>query len=170
MSLLKGQLVHLALLGVAGVLALGVWTRDDDAQLALKPSEVEVWGGSPESVSALSFETATRKLRIEPKKDERGRWYIGTVDKEEASLVHPPPGVDGGAPPNPAKHETIRFLSVKSADDLIKSLAPLHALRRRRPAGPGRSRRTPRRVEPWVEAAGLGSPTRYSRCRWQASG
>ena len=39
---LKGQLVHLALLGVASVLALGVWTRDDQAQLALKPSEVEV--------------------------------------------------------------------------------------------------------------------------------
>jgi hypothetical protein len=128
MSLWKGQLVHLALLGVAGVLAVGVWTRDDDALLALKPSEVEVWGGSPESVSALSFETATRKLRIEPKKDERGRWYIGTVDKEEASFVHSP-GADAGAPPSPPKHETIRFLSVKAADDLIKSLAPLHALR-----------------------------------------
>ncbi|HEY1534665.1 MAG TPA: DUF4340 domain-containing protein, partial [Polyangiaceae bacterium] len=128
MSLLKGQLVHLALLGVAGVLAVGVWTRDDDALLALKPSEVEVWGGSPESVSALSFETATRKLRIEPKKDERGRWYVGTVDKEEAPFVHSP-GADAGAPPSPPKRETIRFLSVKAADDLIKSLAPLHALR-----------------------------------------
>ena len=129
MSLLKGQLVHLALLGVAGVLAVGVWTRDDDAQLALKPSEVLVWGGTPESVTALSFENATRKLRLEPKKDERGRWYVGTVDKDEPSLVHTPPGADGGAPTTPPKHDTIRFLSVKAADDLVKSLAPLHALR-----------------------------------------
>ena len=129
MSLLKGQIVHLALLGVAGVLAVGVWTRNDDAQLALKPSEVLVWGGTPESVTALSFETATRKLRLEPKKDERGRWYVGTVDKDEPSLVHTPPGADGGAPTTPPKHDTIRFLSVKAADDLVKSLAPLHALR-----------------------------------------
>jgi hypothetical protein len=129
MSLLKGQLVHLALLGVAGALAVGVWTRDDDAQLSLKPTEVEVWAGTPDSVSALSFETATRKLRLEPKKDERGRWYVGTVDKDEPAPMHTPPGADGGAPPSPPKHETIRFLSVKAADDLVKSLAPLHALR-----------------------------------------
>ena len=126
---LKGQLVHLALLGVAGVLALSVWTRDDAAQLALKPSEVEVWGGSPDSVTALSFESPTRKVRIEPKKDELGRWYVGTVDKDEATFVHPPAGVDGGAPANPTKHETVHFVGVKAADELVKSLAPLHALR-----------------------------------------
>ena len=60
MSLLKGQIVHLGLLGVAGVLALGVWTRDDDAQRSLKPTEVEVWGGSPDSVTALSFDAPNR--------------------------------------------------------------------------------------------------------------
>jgi hypothetical protein len=127
MSLFKGQIVHLGLLGVAAVLALGVWTRDDDAQLALKPTEVEVWGGSPDAVTALSFESPTRKLRIEPKKDERGRWYVGTVDKDEP--VRGLPGVDGGAPLAPPKHENIRFIAVKAGDDLIKSLAPLHAVR-----------------------------------------
>lgn len=125
----RGQLVHLALLGVAGVLALGVWTRDDTAQATLKPSEVEVWGGSPDSVTAVSFESPTRKVRIEPKKDALGRWYVGTVDKDEAAFVHPPAGADGGAAPNPTKHETLHFVGVKSADELIKSLAPLHALR-----------------------------------------
>ncbi|HWZ88459.1 MAG TPA: DUF4340 domain-containing protein [Polyangiaceae bacterium] len=127
----KGQLVHLALLGVASVVALGVWTRDDQAQLALKPSEVEVWGGSPDSVTELSFESPTRKVRIEPKKDALGRWYVGTVDKDEPSFVHPPPGAaaDAGAPPSPTKHETLHFISVKTADELLKTLAPLHALR-----------------------------------------
>jgi Domain of unknown function (DUF4340) len=129
MSLFKGQIVHLAVLGVAGVLALGVWTRDDDAQLSLKPSEVEVWGGTPDSVTALSFESATRKVRIEPRKDERGRWYVGTVDKDEVPFVHPPGGAASAAPASPPKHETVRFIAVKAADDLVKSLAPLHALR-----------------------------------------
>jgi hypothetical protein len=129
MSGFKGQIVHLALLGVAGVLALGVWTRDDQAQLALKPTEVEVWGGSPESVTALSFETPTRKVHIEPKKDALGRWYVGTVDKDETSFVHSAPGADAGAPPSQPKHETLHFVGVKAADDLVKSLAPLRALR-----------------------------------------
>jgi hypothetical protein len=128
---LKGQLVHLALLGVASVLALGVWTKDDQAQLALKPSEVEVWGGSPDAVTALSFESPTRKVRIEPKKDELGRWYVGTVDKDETSIVHTPPGTapDAGAPQSTTKHETVHFVSVKAANELMKALAPLHALR-----------------------------------------
>ncbi len=129
MSLFRDQIVHLGLLGGAALLALGVWTRDDESQLTLKPSEVEVWGGSPDSVTALSFESKTRKVRIEPRKDERGRWYVGTVDKDEPAFVHPPAGVDGGAPSNPPKHETVRFIAVKAADDLVKSLAPLRALR-----------------------------------------
>jgi hypothetical protein len=128
MSLLKGQLVHLAVLGAASVLAFGVWTRDDDAQLSSKPTGVEVWGGNPDSVTQLSFSTATRKLRLEPKKDATGRWYVGTVDKEDAPLAHAP-GADAGAPAAPPKHETVHFVSVKAGDDLVKSLAPLHALR-----------------------------------------
>lgn len=125
---LKGQLIHLVLLGVAGVAAFGVWTKDDQAQVALKPSEVEVWSGGPDSVTLVTFESATRKVRLEPKKDELGRWYVGTVDKDEPVLAHPAPGADAGAPPQ-TKHETVRFVGVKAADELVKSLAPLKALR-----------------------------------------
>ncbi len=50
MTLLKGQVLHLGVLGVAAVLALGVWTRDDDAQVSSQPTQVEVWPGDPESV------------------------------------------------------------------------------------------------------------------------
>ncbi len=129
MTFLKDQMLHLGLLGVAGVLALGVWTRDDDGKLDSKPTDVEVWGGSPDSVTALSFESATRKVRIEPKKDALGRYYVGTVDKDEASFVTPPHGPDAGAAPNPTKHVTVSFVGVKAADELVKSLAPLRALR-----------------------------------------
>jgi len=134
MTLLKGQVLHLGVLGVATVLALGVWTRDDDAQSGTKSTQVEVWAGEPDSVTTLSFESNTRKVRIEPKKDALGRWYVGTVDKDEPSAPKPGPHGAGGAPaddaaPAPAKHTTLRFVGVKAADELLKSLAPLRALR-----------------------------------------
>ncbi|MEO8900798.1 MAG: DUF4340 domain-containing protein [Polyangiaceae bacterium] len=130
MSLFKGQIMHLSLLAASAVLALGVWTRDDDAQLAQKPTEVEVWAGTPDSVTAISYESGTRKLRIEPKKDALGRWYVGTVDKDKPSATPPhAAGADAGAPHAPPERETVRFIAVKAADDLVKTLAPLHALR-----------------------------------------
>ncbi len=132
MTLLKGQILHFGLLGAATVLALGVWTRTDDAQSSAKPTQVEVWAGEPESVTTLSFESNTRKVRIEPKKDALGRWYVGTVDKDEPSAnpgVHGAGGAPADAPAAPTKHTTLRFVGVKAADELLKSLAPLHALR-----------------------------------------
>src|SRR6185369_14304006 len=68
------------------------------------------------------------------KKDALGRWYVGTVDKDEpANVPAPPHGSAGGAPvsesPPPAKHVTSRFVGVKAADDFVKTLAPLRALR-----------------------------------------
>jgi len=130
MTLLKGQILHLGALGVASVLALGVWTRDDDAKVSSQSTQVEVWGGEPDTVTALSYESSTRKVRLEPKKDALGRWYVGTVDKDDPATPPGPHGA-GGAPaePAPTKHTTTRFVGVKAADDLLKSLAPLRALR-----------------------------------------
>ena len=129
MTLLKGQILHLGVLGLAAALALGVWTRDETAQLNNKPSQVEVWPGDPDSVTAVSFASSTRKLRLEPKKDALGRFYVGTVEKDEPAPPAPAHGADAGAPASPAKHTTVRFVGVKAADELIKSLAPLRALR-----------------------------------------
>ena len=63
-TLLKGQLLHLGLLGVAGVLALGVWTRDDDGKLATKTNEVEVWGGTPDSVTVAASKPAPSSATV----------------------------------------------------------------------------------------------------------
>lgn len=131
MTLFKGQVLHLGALGVASALALGVWTRDDDAKVSAQSTQVEVWGGDPDAVTALSYESSTRKLRLEPKKDALGRWYVGTVEKDEPATPPSPHGA-GGAPavdPAAVKHTTTRFVGVKAADELLKSLAPLRALR-----------------------------------------
>jgi hypothetical protein len=129
---MKGQIVHLALLGVSATLALLVSTRDEQAQAPSKANEVTVWPGSPDSVSLVTFEGKQRSVRLEPHKDDVGRWYVGTVEKDEpaapAPQAKPPLAVDAGAPA-PGKHETIHFVGGKVADDLVKSLAPLHAVR-----------------------------------------
>src|SRR6478609_4336461 len=108
MTLLKGQILHLGALGVAAVLAVGVWTRDEDPKVSTQSTQVEVWGGEPDSVTALSYESSTRKLRLEPKKDALGRWYVGTVDKDDPAPPSSPHSGASGAPssepPAPAKH------------------------------------------------------------------
>ena len=123
---------HLGLLGLSGVLALAVWTKDEEAP---KPNleQVEVWGGEPSGIQKITFDAGNRKVRIEAKSDGQGAYYVTTVDKEEAA---PPPDPHGhGQAPKPmppkaeAKKEHLVFVSVKTGEELAKSLAPLKALR-----------------------------------------
>lgn len=130
---MKPLVLHGALLVVSAGLAYSVWNKDEAApekQQAL----VDVWGGSQASFTKLSFEGKTRKVRLESQKDALGYYYVGSVDKEDAPPADPHAGVPG-APlkaPEPAKEskkETSRFVSVKAGETLVKSLAPLQALR-----------------------------------------
>jgi len=131
----RDLLYHLGLLGLAAVLAIAVWTKDEEAP---KPEleQVEVWGGSPAHVQKIAFEGTSRKVRIEAKQDGQGAYYVTTVDKEESKST--PPGHDphdghGHAPKppasGPAKKEHLVFVSVKQAEELVKQLAPLKAMR-----------------------------------------
>jgi hypothetical protein len=129
----KPLVLHGALLVVSAGLAYSVWNKDEavpEKQQAL----VDVWGGSQASFTKLSFEGKTRKVRLESQKDAQGYYYVGSVDKEDAPPADPHAGVPG-APlkaPEPAKEskkETSRFVSVKAGETLVKSLAPLQALR-----------------------------------------
>jgi len=126
----KAQWVHVGLLAVSAIVALTVWTRDEKAELAQKSSEVEIWSGNPESITLVTFESTSRKVRLEAHQEGKDHWFVGSVEKEEPAFVHPPGGgPDGGAAPNPPKRETVHFFGVKAADDLVKTLAPLKALR-----------------------------------------
>ena len=129
MSVLKGLLVHLALFGVAGALAVHVWTKDEKPTTE-KGEQVEVWGGKPDDIQEITFESEQRRVRLEARKDSRGRWYIGNVDKTVDARPPRPTG-DAGAPPPPApgKRETSTFISVEQGEKLAESLAPLYAYR-----------------------------------------
>jgi hypothetical protein len=128
----KPLFLHGALLLVSAGLAYSVWNKDEPAP-EKQPGAVDVWSGNQASFSKLSFEGKTRKVRLESQKDAVGYYYVTTVDKEEPAATDPHAGVQG-APMKPAetkeaKKETTRFISVKAADTLVKSLSPLKAVR-----------------------------------------
>jgi hypothetical protein len=133
MSTARALIVHLALLGAATALAAHIWTREDTAH-GEKRDQVEVWGGKPDDIKEISFESADRRVHLETRKDSRGRWYVGTVDKSVEVRPPRPPGDAGAdaqpaAPPAEKKRETSAFVSVDQAAKLADSLAPLYAFR-----------------------------------------
>lgn len=133
---MKQLVVHGALLLVSAGLAYSVWDRDEP-QPEKQQAMVDVWGGSQAAFTRLSFEGKTRKVRLESHKDKTGYYYVGVVDKEDAPDPHA--GMhghdkDGKGPLKPPeakepKKETIRFVSVKAGETLVKALTPLKALR-----------------------------------------
>jgi hypothetical protein len=140
---MKPLALHAAALVVSAGLAYSVWNKDEPAPEKEQPT-VDVWTGSQATFGKLSFEGKTRKVRLETRKDDLGYFYVGTVDKEEATPSNPHAGVPG-APLKPPegdgkepKKETTRFVSVKAGETLVKALAPLRALRAVGKVEPGR--------------------------------
>lgn len=127
---------HLVLVAVAGAAAFSVWTKED-APLAAKKAQVQVWAGRPGDIKSILFESEDRKVELAAHKDSVGAYYEGSVEKTTRVPPPPPPRVDGGAdasPPPPPKtpepkRETVRFVGVEQAGKLAESVAPLMALR-----------------------------------------
>ncbi len=129
---MKPLVLHGALLVVSAGLAYTVWNKDEPAP-EKQQAMLDVWSGSQASFTKLSFESKTRKVRLEGKKDALGYYYVASVDKEDAPATDPHAGIAGAPIKAPdakePKKETSRFVSVKAADTLVKSLAPLKAVR-----------------------------------------
>jgi hypothetical protein len=113
---------HLGLLAVAAGFAGWVWMRDKEPK-ALVSADVPVWSGRADDVERIGYETKTRKVSIEAKKDAAGRYFVGEVEKESVPLA-----ADAGAPAAPQK-TTTSIVSVGAANKLAESLAPLKAFR-----------------------------------------
>lgn len=134
MSLVKGLAGHIVVTVLAGATALSLWTKEEEPVKTLT-AEVRVWQGKPEQLEAVSFESKDLKVRLEPKQDELGRWFVVHVNKVEKKAT-PPRNPHSPNPPEPEpKPETpgkwvkSSFVSVKEGNSLAASLAPLMALR-----------------------------------------
>lgn len=131
---MKPLMLHGSVLVVAAGLAYSVWNKDAPS-IEKQPAMVDVWGGSQASFNKLSFESTSRKVRLEAQKDALGDYYVATVEKEDSTPPDPHAGLPGHAPegdaaaPKAAQRETLRFISVKSGETLVKSLSPLKAVR-----------------------------------------
>jgi len=126
----NGTLLHGGVLVVAIAAAVGVWIHDKEAARgALAQGDVAVWSGRSGDVEKVGYESKTRKVELEARKDATGRYFVGTVVKESPA----PPAIDGGAPPPNAPpaipKTTLGFVSVSSGEKLAEALAPLKALR-----------------------------------------
>lgn len=135
---MKSLVTHVALLALASAAAFSIWTRDEKAEPE-RPDAVEIWGGSPEAVESVLFDAKGRNVKISPKRDAVGSWYVVTTDKEVTPPA-PKPVPDAGAPPPapPSKHEVTTFLSMKAGEELMKKLATLKALRSLGKSEPGK--------------------------------
>jgi Domain of unknown function (DUF4340) len=136
---MKGLWPHFAALFVAAVLALSMWSRDEKATSSDTAEKVEIWGGTPDHVEQIRFESPRRTVTLDARKDSVGRYYVVAVDKEETpKLPHgvPDAGTDASEPP---KRTTSRFIGVKEADELAAKIAPLMALRQLGPLAPSRA-------------------------------
>jgi len=139
---MKGILPHVAAFAFASALALVVWSRGDQAGDSSAKERVEVWGGTKERVESIRFESPTRTVSLDARKDATGTYYVGVVDKEETSRPKPAASADAGAPPPPeapAKRTTTRFIGVKEAGELAGKLAPLLAVRQLGAVAPARA-------------------------------
>lgn len=126
---MKSLGVHALVLAVASGLALSVWLKDEEAELAAteKGERVTVWPGSVESVERVRFEAPKRKVVLDAKKDGTGRYWEISVDKEESARN--PHGADAGAPEPIVKKTSMRFVGVKLATETVEKMAPLLAVR-----------------------------------------
>src|SRR5690242_19817287 len=94
----KSIFIHAGLVVTSAVIALGVWTRDKQAK-AVVQGDVKVWQGSPSDVQSIVYEGKKKRLELTAKKDDKGRYFTGTVEKEKAPPPRPP-DADAGAPPD----------------------------------------------------------------------
>jgi hypothetical protein len=136
---MKALWPHFAALLLAAALAFGIWSHGDKPVELDAAQKIEVWGGSPEHLERIRFESPKRTVTLDARKDSIGRYYVAVVDKEEGPKPHPGPPDAGAETSEPAKHVTTRFIGVKDAEELASKLAPLTALRQLGPLASGRA-------------------------------
>ncbi len=118
--------VHAGLVVTSAVIAIGVWTRDKQPK-ALVQSDVTLWQGKPKDVESIVYEGKKKRLELSAKKDDLGRYFVGSVEKEKAA---PRPAPDAGAAEPAAGEKVVTgLMSITPVEKLLDVLAPLKAIR-----------------------------------------
>jgi hypothetical protein len=121
----SGTLIHVGVLAASVAVATVVWTRDKEPK-ALAAGDVAVWSGRSGDVEKVTYESKTRKVEVDAKKDATGRYFVGTLERETPA----PAGRDGGPPPAATGAKTtVGFVSVTAGEKLADALGALKALR-----------------------------------------
>jgi len=120
--------LHVGLFACAVVVALVFWLRDETPDLEAEQS-VEVWPGKAKDVEEISWESEKLNVKLVSRRDDRGRYFVGTVEQEVARVKPAPAEADAGSTVTERKRETTKFISVGAADKLVDRLAPLKAYR-----------------------------------------
>jgi len=131
--MLRGSLgLHVGLFVAASALALRAWTAEDEPNK--KPIAAELWSGRVTDVSRIEYRTDKKLVVLEPKEDEGGRYFVGTI--EPLATAKPKAAPDAGAPPPghpphevPESKEPKRFISLTKGNELAESVASLKASR-----------------------------------------
>lgn len=123
--------LHVGLFVAASALALRAWTAEDEPNK--KPVAAELWSGRVTDVSRIEYRTDKKLVVLEPKEDEGGRYFVGTIEPLEGEKAKPA-APDAGAPPAnphapPESKEPKRFISLTKGNELAESVATLKASR-----------------------------------------
>ena len=137
MKEVKKLSVHIVLLLVAATAAFLQTRPDDDAPAAIKPGEVELWGGTPKDIKLIRYKNKKLIVMLEGKSDAAGQWFLGHVepnpdasgDEEQVDEEPKNPHNPHAKKSKPAKVEPATFAAVTTAEKLAKKLAPFRAKR-----------------------------------------
>jgi hypothetical protein len=110
MSPLRSVSFHVGALVLGGLSAAFAWTHEKTPMTAYETGAT-VWTGRPADIDRIVYETPSRRVTLESKKDGGSRWFLGSSQTLPA--------------PSPVKS----FPAISSVTKLTESLAPLRATR-----------------------------------------
>jgi hypothetical protein len=87
--------LHVFLFVGASVLGLKAWTGEDEPNK--KHVAAELWSGRVSDLQRIEFRTDKKVVVLEPKQDEAGRYYVGSVETIAAPAKPAATGPDGAA-------------------------------------------------------------------------
>jgi hypothetical protein len=89
--------LHVFLFVGASVLGLKAWTGEDEPNK--KHVAAELWSGRVSDLQRIEFRTDKKLVVLEPKEDEAGRYYVGSVETIEPPPKPPATGAEGETAP-----------------------------------------------------------------------